>query len=76
MVLLMDIRDAPASTASRRRGGSSPGGGPTQVLVLTTFDLDELVDGAFAAGAAGFLLKSVDATRLTDGVRAVARGEG
>jgi DNA-binding NarL/FixJ family response regulator len=46
------------------------------VLVLTTFDLDELVDDALAAGAAGFLLKSVDAPRLLDAVRSVARGDG
>ena len=47
-----------------------------EVLVLTTFDLDDYVDAALAAGAAGFLLKSVDAPRLLDAVRAVARGDG
>ncbi|MHA6792467.1 response regulator transcription factor [Pseudonocardia bannensis] len=47
-----------------------------QVLVLTTFDLDDYVDSALAAGAAGFLLKSVDAPRLLDAVRTVARGDG
>ncbi len=46
------------------------------VLVLTTFDLDDHVDAALAAGAAGFLLKSVEAPRLVDAVRAVARGDG
>lgn len=74
-VVLMDIR-IPGIDGIEATRRILAGGGPTQVLVLTTFDLDELVDGALAAGAAGFLLKSVDATRLTDGVRAVARGEG
>ncbi|MBH5337028.1 response regulator transcription factor [Streptomyces pactum] len=46
------------------------------VLVLTTFDLDEYVFGALRAGAAGFLLKDSDAAALVDAVRTVARGEG
>ncbi|WFF00791.1 response regulator transcription factor [Micromonospora sp. WMMD964] len=46
------------------------------VLVLTTFDLDEYVFGALRAGAAGFLLKDTDADGLVDAVRTVARGDG
>ncbi|WP_422773874.1 response regulator [Plantactinospora sp. WMMC1484] len=46
------------------------------VLVLTTFDLDEYVFGALRAGASGFLLKDTDATGLVGAVRTVARGEG
>ncbi|WP_328905916.1 response regulator transcription factor [Streptomyces sp. NBC_00234] len=46
------------------------------VLVLTTFDLDEYVFGALRAGAAGFLLKNTDAHDLLQAVRTVARGEG
>ncbi|MET8446552.1 response regulator transcription factor [Streptomyces sp. NPDC005209] len=46
------------------------------VLVLTTFDLDEYVFGALRAGAAGFLLKNAEAKDLLDAVRTVARGEG
>ncbi|RGC65036.1 Transcriptional regulatory protein DegU [Micromonospora sp. MW-13] len=46
------------------------------VLVLTTFDLDEYVFGALRAGAAGFLLKDTDADALVAAVRTVARGEG
>lgn len=46
------------------------------VLVLTTFDLDEYVFGALRAGAAGFLLKNTDAHDLLAAVRTVARGEG
>jgi DNA-binding NarL/FixJ family response regulator len=48
----------------------------SQVLVLTTFDLDEYVYGAMRAGAAGFLLKSVEAPRLVEAVRLVAAGDG
>ncbi|MEW9516894.1 response regulator [Streptomyces tubercidicus] len=46
------------------------------VLVLTTFDLDEYVFGALRAGAAGFLLKDSDAAALLTAVRTVASGEG
>ncbi|WP_282084356.1 response regulator [Streptomyces tendae] len=46
------------------------------VLVLTTFDLDEYVFGALRAGAAGFLLKNTDAMDLLAAVRTVAGGEG
>ncbi|MFD9750157.1 response regulator [[Kitasatospora] papulosa] len=46
------------------------------VLVLTTFDLDEYVFGALRAGASGFLLKNTEAGGLIAAVRTVARGEG
>jgi len=46
------------------------------VLVLTTFDLDEYVFGALRAGAVGFLLKNTEAKDLLEAVRAVGRGEG
>ncbi|MFE9920979.1 response regulator [Streptomyces sp. NPDC005774] len=46
------------------------------VLVLTTFDLDEYVFGALRAGASGFLLKNTEAKDLISAVRTVARGEG
>ncbi|GGU43755.1 DNA-binding response regulator [Streptomyces albospinus] len=46
------------------------------VLVLTTFDLDEYVFGALRAGASGFLLKDSDAAALLSAVRTVASGEG
>ncbi|MGW0815580.1 response regulator [Streptomyces viridiviolaceus] len=46
------------------------------VLVLTTFDLDEYVFGALRAGAAGFLLKNTEAKDLIAAVRTVAGGEG
>lgn len=48
----------------------------TQVLMLTTFDLDEVVFGALRAGAAGFLLKSAEPRDLIAGIRRVAAGDG
>jgi DNA-binding NarL/FixJ family response regulator len=45
------------------------------VLVLTTFDDDELLSGALRAGAAGFLLKDSGAEDLMRAVRKVAAGE-
>ncbi|WP_337062622.1 response regulator transcription factor [Kineococcus sp. G2] len=72
-VVVMDLRmpgtDGVAATARVVADG-------TAVLVLTTFDLDELVLGALRAGAAGFLLKTADGPRLVDAVRRVAAGEG
>ncbi|MGW0910182.1 response regulator [Streptomyces sp. NPDC002784] len=50
--------------------------GLADVLVLTTFDLDEYVFGALRAGASGFLLKNTEARDLLEAVRTVARGEG
>ncbi|MER7695302.1 response regulator transcription factor [Streptomyces sp. NPDC096095] len=50
--------------------------GLADVLVLTTFDLDEYVFGALRAGASGFLLKNTEARGLLEAVRTVARGEG
>jgi DNA-binding NarL/FixJ family response regulator len=43
--------------------------------MLTTFDLDEYVYDALAAGASGFLLKDMLAERLFEAVRIVAAGE-
>lgn len=43
--------------------------------MITTFDLDEYVHTAIAAGASGFLLKDTRAEVLADAVRTVAGGE-
>ncbi len=45
------------------------------MLVLTTFEDDEILAGALRAGAAGFLLKGVPAEDLQRAVRAVAAGD-
>ncbi|MFE6648627.1 response regulator [Nocardioides sp. NPDC057772] len=73
-VVLMDVRmpGTDGVTATRQVVEE----GIADVLVLTTFDLDEYVFGALRAGAAGFLLKSAEATALVDAVRHVAAGDG
>jgi DNA-binding NarL/FixJ family response regulator len=48
---------------------------PLAVVVITTFDLDEYVHGALAAGARGFLLKDAGPDLLSEAVRAAASGE-
>jgi DNA-binding NarL/FixJ family response regulator len=71
-VVLMDIRMPKVDGISATRELA----GVADVLVLTTFDMDEYVFGAMRAGAAGFLLKDVDADHLVEAVRTVAAGEG
>jgi DNA-binding NarL/FixJ family response regulator len=72
-VVLMDVRmpgvDGVTATAALRRDPDSP-----PVLVLTTFDDDEVLAGALRAGASGFLLKGVPAEDLQRAVRTVADG--
>lgn len=73
-VVLMDVRmprlDGIEATRRLVAAGSS-----SRVLMLTTFDLDELVYAAMAAGASGFLLKDVPREQLVAAIRMVARGE-
>jgi DNA-binding NarL/FixJ family response regulator len=48
----------------------------TEVLVVTTFDLDDDIFAALEAGAAGFLLKGAEESILLAAIRSVAAGEG
>ena len=54
---------------------SGPDDVRTQVIVLTTFDADELVRAAIRAGASGFLLKHTSPERLLSAVHRVVAGE-
>jgi DNA-binding NarL/FixJ family response regulator len=74
-VVLMDVRmpDLDGIAATRALAGAGVEH-PVAVLVVTTFDLDEYVFGAIAAGASGFLLKDVSPELLVDAVRTVAAG--
>jgi DNA-binding NarL/FixJ family response regulator len=74
-VVLMDVRMPGMDGIEATRHLADAETGP-RVLILTTFDLDEHVYDALAAGASGFLLKDVTAERLFDAVRVVASGEG
>ncbi|MFI6801132.1 response regulator [Streptosporangium canum] len=48
---------------------------PPRILVLTTFDADDMVLRALRLGAHGFLLKDTPPAKMIEAVRAVARGE-
>jgi DNA-binding NarL/FixJ family response regulator len=73
-VVVMDVRmphvDGVEATRRLREAADEP-----PVLVLTTFDDEEVLAGALRAGAAGFLLKGVPAEDLQRAVRAVAAGD-
>ena len=73
-LVLMDVQMPRLDGVSATR--HVVGEGLADVLVLTTFDLDEYVFGALRAGAVGFLLKNTEAKDLIEAVRTVARGEG
>lgn len=72
-VVLMDIRmknvDGVEATRRLREKPASP-----PVLVLTTFDEDELLSQALRAGASGFQLKDASAEDIIRATREVASG--
>lgn len=72
-IALVDIRmprmDGIAATARLRALPHPP-----RVIALTTFDLDEYVYDALAAGADGFLLKDTDPAEILRAVHLVAAG--
>jgi DNA-binding NarL/FixJ family response regulator len=73
-VVLMDIRmpvlDGLAATIELRQRPDPP-----HVIVLTTFDADDYVLRALAAGADGFLLKDTPPPEILQAIRRVADGE-
>ena len=76
-VVLMDIRMPRLDGLEATRRLAGPGvERPVDVIVVTTFDLDDYVFGALRAGAAGFLLKDASPETLTAAIRAVADGHG
>jgi DNA-binding NarL/FixJ family response regulator len=72
-VALVDVRmprmDGIAATTRLRALPHPPKG-----LIITTFDLDEYVYNALAAGADGFLLKDTDPAEILRAVHLVAAG--
>jgi DNA-binding NarL/FixJ family response regulator len=73
-VVLMDIRmpvmDGLAATVELGTDPQAP-----HVIVLTTFDADDYVLRALAAGADGFLLKDTPPAEILDAIRRVADGD-
>ena len=73
-VLLMDIRmpgkDGLTATEELMAHKDAP-----RVVILTTFDSDDAVLRALAAGAAGFLLKDTPPDRMLEAIKQVAAGE-
>ena len=73
-VVLMDIRmpELDGLAATRRILAHDDA---ARILILTTFDLDEYVYEALAAGASGFVLKDDPPEQLLAAIRTVAAGD-
>jgi DNA-binding NarL/FixJ family response regulator len=74
-VVLLDVRMPGVDGLAAARDLLAEPGVPWRIVMLTTFDLDEYVYAALAAGASGFLLKDVPPERLVAGVRHVFNGD-
>src|SRR5882757_298416 len=72
-VILMDVRmpgtDGVTATSRIAGGPAAP-----RVIVLTTFDADDLVRKAISAGAVGYLVKDAPPTEIVNAIRSVAAG--
>ncbi|RKT83620.1 DNA-binding response regulator, NarL/FixJ family, contains REC and HTH domains [Saccharopolyspora antimicrobica] len=73
-VVLMDVRmpgigGLAATKALRTRKT------PPEIVVLTTFDADEIIVDALQAGASGFLLKDTPPPEIVEAIRKVAAGD-
>lgn len=73
-VVLMDVR-MPGTDGIKATGVIARADHAPRVLILTTYDLDEYVFDALAAGASGFLLKDARPEDLVAGIRTVAAGD-
>lgn len=75
-VVLMDVRmPGMDGLKATRCLLDVPGPRRTQVIMLTTFDVDEYVYEALQAGASGFLLKDTPPEQLVAAIRVVAAGD-
>jgi DNA-binding NarL/FixJ family response regulator len=72
-VVLMDIRMPVRDGLSATEELAARPGAP-RIIVLTTFDTDEMVLRALRIGAAGFLLKDTPPARLVEAVKTVTTG--
>jgi NarL family two-component system response regulator YdfI len=73
-VVLMDLRmpEVDGIEAITRLKEHAP---QVEIVILTTYDDDELIVRGLRAGARGYLLKDVGRAGLFDAIRAAARGE-
>ncbi len=73
-VVLMDVKMPRLGgiPATRQICAELPG---THVIILTTYDTDDLVFEGIKAGAAGYLLKDTSGETLVEAIRGVTRGE-
>jgi DNA-binding NarL/FixJ family response regulator len=74
-VILMDVRMPNVDGITATRKITSATGNSTRVVILTTYELDEYVFDALAAGASAFLLKAAPPEDLIRAVRVVAAGD-
>jgi DNA-binding NarL/FixJ family response regulator len=74
-VVVMDVRMPGCDGIAATRDITAWPDPRPRVLILTTFDLDEIVHDALQAGADGFLLKRSTPDELIDGIRTVAAGD-
>jgi DNA-binding NarL/FixJ family response regulator len=75
-VVCMDIRMPNMDGIAATRAIVADPALTTEVLVVTTFDIDDDIFAALEAGAAGFLLKGAEEHILLAAIRSVAAGEG
>ena len=73
-VVLMDIRMPEMDGLTATRALLEDADWPLKVIILTTFDPDEYVYRALAAGASGFILKDLPPEDLAPAIRTVADG--
>ena len=76
-VVLMDVRmpGMDGVTATRELVADTGSDQLVKVLIMTTFDDEDVVVEALQAGASGYLLKHASPTEIADAVRRVAAGE-
>lgn len=70
MDLMMPVMDGVAATAAIKKQNPA-----IQIIALTSFQEDELVQNALKAGAMGYLMKNVSARELSAAIRAAKEGK-
>ncbi len=74
-VTLMDVRMQGSSSGLEALAGIVATSPSAKVVMLSTFDLEEPILAAHAAGAVGYLLKTITGEKLAEAIRRVHSGE-